>query len=302
MTAKGLFCIFAAAVCFGMMPVWAKLAYETGMDPLALIVLRTVFATIVLLVWFVLKRRPPVVPRGSRVPTLATCCLYAAMMISYFYACQDLDSGIANALYHLYPVIIAVLSVMLGKSRATLRTRLTLAIALVGFTLLANIGSAAVRAESVALILLAAVLFALYSLKLDTDKMESIDPFALTFYICVTSCVVAGGLWFANGSAPFAISAGALAYALLIALFSTVFGLAAYIEATQILGPVKASILSNAEVVITFAAGALLLSESISTESAIGCALIVAACVLACARQSKENSLESARKERTREG
>lgn len=287
MVAKGLFYIIVAALCFGMMPVWAKLAYETGMDPLTLIVLRTAFATIALAAWFALKKRPPTINRGSRLPTFATCCLYATMMLSYFHACQGLDSGIANALYHLYPIVIAVLSIALGKSRVSAQMWLALTTALVGFALLANIGNSAVQIGSVALAVFAAVLYALYSLKLDTKAMKPVDPFTLTFYICVTSCIVAGGLWLLNERPLFEVATDALLYALLIGLFSTVFGLASYIRATQILGPTKASMLSNAEVVFTFAAGALLLGESVSAEAAVGCTLIIAACGMACARQDK---------------
>lgn len=283
--AKGYFFILAAASCFGMMPVWAKLAYGAGLDPLSLILMRTAIAAITLLAFFLVGRRVPRVAQGSRSAVLTTCCLYAAMMLSYFYACRGLDSGVANALFHLYPVIVMALSVAQGKSRSGAAKWIAGGMALAGFALLACDGGDAVRFESVVLVVAAAVLFALYTLKLDTPAMTAVDPFCLTFYICLMSFATTVAVWLFGGRVPFEITASGFVYAALIGLFSTIFALGFYILATQSLGPTAASMLSNAEVVVTLAAGAIILGESATLMGLAGCALVVAACVLVCIRE-----------------
>ncbi|WP_270297675.1 DMT family transporter [Eggerthella sinensis] len=281
---KGVYYGLAAAFCFGMMPVWAKLAYGAGLDPLALVMLRTLMAGIVLLAFFATKRRVPRIDRAAWRTVAGTCCLYAAMMISYFTACQNLDSGVANALFHLYPVIVMVLTAVLRRSELGAGKWVAAALAVAGFVLLANYGGGVVSARGIALVSAAAVLFACYSLMLDTPRISAVDPFVLTFYVCIASCVASSALWLLSGPGSAMITLPGLGYALLIGLFSTVFALALYIMGTRQLGSAVASMLSNAEVVVTLLAGVLVLGETVEASTVAGCVLIVLACVLVCVR------------------
>lgn len=278
------------------MPVWAKLAYATGLTPLVLVILRTFIAGFVLLGFFAIRRQSIRIPHTSRKHVAVLCWLYAAMMITYFIACQNLDSGVANAVFHLYPVIIIVLSLFLKRSRLDVGKVIAATLAVAGFVLLANYGGETLSVSSMVLAVISATLFALYSLMLDTSNVKGIDSFILTFYVCITSCFASSVLWLLDGASIPYVAPEGLIYALLIGLFSTVCALALYIKSTQILGPIMASVLSNIEVVITFVMGIWLLSESVETATAMGCALVVIACIMTCipSRQSAKTDLSKA--------
>lgn len=88
---KGVLYILAASFCFGMMPIWARQAYSAGLDALEVILLRTSIAALIMLAYFLVRKKSFRIERESRAYVFATCALYSIMMISFLYPAKILN-------------------------------------------------------------------------------------------------------------------------------------------------------------------------------------------------------------------
>src|ERR671932_117232 len=89
-------CLLSAA-CFGAMAVFGKLAYQAGVTPSGLLLLRFV---------------------------LAAALLGALLAVLYFSALERIDASLVVLVLYTYPLLVTVASALLGRERLT-RARAT---------------------------------------------------------------------------------------------------------------------------------------------------------------------------------
>ena len=115
--AVGIAYVGASAVCFGTLPIFARLAYASGVDTSTLLLLR--FSIAAVLMWLLLAVRGAAVPRGKGLAMLVGMGAigYAGQAFSYFTAVRLASAGLAALLLYLYPAIVAVLSRIVFRHR-----------------------------------------------------------------------------------------------------------------------------------------------------------------------------------------
>lgn len=105
---KGIRAGLISAVFLGLAPVFGKQAILVGFSPLATVALRTVIATVMLLVLMLISQRSYfyIYPVGL------VGCLLAGFVngvgsVFYYSALGRLDAGVGQILYSLYPLFVA---------------------------------------------------------------------------------------------------------------------------------------------------------------------------------------------------
>lgn len=122
-------CLLSAA-CFGAMAVFGKLAYEAGVSPGALLLVRFGLAAAVLGVLLLLRpglRRggadedPPAAAGGQVLVTALGLGAvgYAAQASLFFSALELMDASLLSLILYTYPVLVTVAAVLLGRDRLT---------------------------------------------------------------------------------------------------------------------------------------------------------------------------------------
>src|SRR3990170_3538928 len=120
----------ASAVLLGTTPALGKLAIEAGLAPLAVVAARTAGAAALLLIVVLIFRRSflTIYPVG-----MAGCFLAGGLnglgSLLYYTGLARLDAGLAQLLFSLYPVFVAVLLFLDGQ-RYTLLTLARLGLSL----------------------------------------------------------------------------------------------------------------------------------------------------------------------------
>jgi drug/metabolite transporter (DMT)-like permease len=275
--AVGVAYVAASALCFGAMPVFARRAYQDGVDPSTLLLLRFTAAAAVM--WALVAWRGTRLPRGRALATLVGMGAvgYAGQAFSYFTALTLASAGLVALLLYLYPALVALLSWAVLRHPLSRLQLAALGMALLGSLL--TIGRAGDGAPlGIALGLLAALIYSVYIL-VGARLPADVTPTASTAVVTSSAAVVYGVVAAVAGVRLPASLGGWLAI-LAVAVVGTVLAIAFFLAGLERLGAVRASVYSTLEPAFTLGLAALLLGEEVGALRLAGGALILGAVLL----------------------
>jgi drug/metabolite transporter (DMT)-like permease len=286
--AVGLVALSAAA--FGAMAIFARWAYEAGVDLWGILLPRFVIAAAVFLA--IARARRMRIPPG-RLPGLAALgALYVAQALCFFGALQFLGAGLVALLLYLFPAFVVLGSRALGQERLTGRRLLALAASLVGVALAigpgALSGSGGQDPRGIALGVAAACVYAVYILA-GTRVTRDVPPIAASAVIMSGSAALIAalvGLRWALGHGiawpTDPVGWGAVGAA---AIVSTVIAVSTFFAGLARLGASRTAVVSTLEPLVTVTLAALLLDERLGPLQALGGALVLGAALLIATEQ-----------------
>ncbi|BDG09844.1 DMT family transporter [Anaeromyxobacter paludicola] len=275
--ASGALCAVASGLCFGALPIFARVAYAAGADTQTLLLLR--FTSAAAFMWLVVFLRRQPVPRGRTLLTLAGMGAlgYAGQAFSYFTAVRLGSAGLAALLLYLYPALVALLARVVFHHPLSRLQLAALVAALAGSLL--TIGKAGEGTPvAVGFGLLAAFIYAGYILT-GSRLPERAGAAASTAVVTSAAAVVYGVVACAGGLKLPGTPAGWWAVAG-IAVVCTVLAIGLFLAGLERIGPVRASVYSTVEPACTLVLAATLLGEPLTASRLAGGALIVGAVLL----------------------
>jgi drug/metabolite transporter (DMT)-like permease len=279
-----------SAVCFGAMAIFGKFAYDAGVSPATLLLVRFGMAAALLAALLVLRpglRRPtsggdprPAARRG-RVLAVAVglgAVGYATQAGLYFSALTLMDASLLSLILYTYPVMVTVVAVLLGRDRLTRRRAAALLVAS-GGTLLVLLGGGGAGFHPLAALLAfgSALTYTAYILVADT-VVHRLPPVVLSTLVMAGAAATLGGRAVLTGDVDLGFSDVGWFWLACIAVVSTVLAMLAFFAGLTRTGPSTAAILSTFEPVVTTALAALTLGESLTPTQLVG-GLLVLSCV-----------------------
>jgi drug/metabolite transporter (DMT)-like permease len=273
----GLLLIITSAISFGAMPIFARLAYASGADPITVLFLRfTIAAVVTTLIMIVSKTA---FPRGLILLELILLGAigYVGESLAYFMALTMASAGLVALLLYIYPVLVTALSAIFLKEHLTPAKLVALFLALSGTALTIRITSGG-SMLGILLGIAAAVDYAIYIL-LGSRIVRRSGPLGSTTVIIISTASVYAGIVAIRGVTFPATSNGWMAI-IAIALISTVLAFTTFFGGLKRIGPTSASTLSTFEPIVAVILAAIVLGESISPVELLGGVLILAAVVV----------------------
>jgi drug/metabolite transporter (DMT)-like permease len=268
-----------SATCFGAMAVFGKLAYEAGVAPGALLLVR--FALAAALLTAVLAARPE--PRrggGDRRRVILTAVGlgavgYATQAALYFSALQRMDASLLSLILYTYPLLVTVTAVLLGRDRLT-PGRATALVAASGGTVLVLLGAGGMRLDPLGTVLAfgSAVTYTIYILVADT-VVHRLPPVVLSALVMAGAAGALGLGAAVTGGVDLGFAAAGWLWLVCIAVVSTVLAILTFFAGLRRTGPSAAAILSTFEPVVTTALAALTLRESLTLLQLAGGVLVL---------------------------
>ncbi|NAZ77440.1 EamA family transporter [Kineococcus sp. T13] len=291
-----LLCLVSAA-CFGAMAIFGKLAYEAGVAPGALLLVRFTLAAVLLAALLLLRpalRQPPAPapapgrgtagePVGRLSPTVVAAAValgavgYATQAGLYFAALERMDAALLSLLLYTYPLLVTATAVLLGRDRLTPRRCAALAVAS-GGTLLVLLGSGGAGSSPLGVLLAlgSALTYTAYVLVADTlvQRTAPVVLSALVMAGAAAALVVRAAV---SGGADLGFGREGWWWLGCIAVVSTVVAVLAFFAGLRRTGPSTAAILSTFEPVVTTALAALALQEFPAPVQLAGGVLVLCA-------------------------
>ena len=287
----GMFTVIVSAVSFGLMPLFASLAYGEGVSTVSLLFFRFGIAAFIMAAVVLL--------RGDRFPTGRTLVGLALMggvgyvgqAFSFFTAMTLANVGLAVILLYLHPAIVAVLSVVFLRERLTPVRAAAVALAFVG-TVLTVGPQLDARPVGILFGVASAIIYSGY-IMVGTRTLRNSSPLSGSVVVMASAGTVFGVLAAVQGVTVPLSPVGWIGI-LGVAVVSTVVAVTLFLVGLAAIGPTNASVLSTFEPVTAVLLAALLLNESIGLSVAVGGACIVAAAII-LARTSDHPATRAAR-------
>jgi len=272
----GIILVAISAAAFGTLGILGRYAYAEGMDALTIMCLRFSLSALVLLAMLAARREP--LPRGrSSILLIGMGAVgYVGQAFCYLTALKYASPGLVALMLYLYPVFVAILSVMWLREPITRRKAFTLGLALVGLAL--TVGPAGGQWLGILLAISAAVVYSVYIL-VGTQVMQQVSAIQSAAVIFVSAGAMSSLLMAASGSHLPATGAG---WAVIgsIVVIATVVPVVAFLAGLGRIGPTNAAMISTLEPVVTVLLAALLLRETLKPVMLLGGGLILAAVLL----------------------
>ena len=284
-------CLVSAA-CFGAMAIFGKLAYDAGVPPGSLLLVRFTLAAvllgIVLLARPELRRATSGCPGGTAAgqPTMTRSRMlaiavglgaigYATQASLFFSALQLMDASLLALILYTYPVMVTVVAVALGRDRLTPARGAALAAAS-GGTLLVLLGAGAVSFHLLGALLAfaSAITYTVYILVADT-VVRRLAPVVLSALVMTGAAGTLGVRALVTGGVDLGFEVAGWFWLACIAVVSTVVAMLSFFAGLKRTGPSTAAILSTFEPVVTAALAALVLGESLTPMQLVGGAVVL---------------------------
>jgi drug/metabolite transporter (DMT)-like permease len=272
----GALFIVISAASFGTLAILGRYAYADGMDTFTVLALRFCLAALLMAGWLAVRRQPW--PRGKTLAQLIGMGAlgYVGQSFCYLTATQYASAGLVALLLYLYPIFVAILSVIFLKEKFTRLKVIALALATCGVALTADPQGGSW--PGIVLAIGAAAIYSVYII-VGTGVLKRVTAIQSSTVIFASAGTVYATLAIVNGpQLPRTPSGWSVVTA--IVLVATVIPVVTFLAGLRRIGPTNASMLSTLEPVVTVLLAALLFDEVLQPAALIGGALILLAVLL----------------------
>jgi drug/metabolite transporter (DMT)-like permease len=270
--AVGLGLAVAAAVAFGTVTIFAKVAYGAGADPLPVLAVRFLLTALILVGYLLGGRRMIKLHRERTVRLLLLGGIgYALESSLFFLALKQAPAGTVTFIFYSYPVWTTVMALAAGQERFSWRLILPLALGIGGVSFIFSFSSRGGIVGPI-LALSAAVAVAAYFVVAQVVA-AGVPPAMSALWTSLGAGLSLTVTWLLVGGAlpeTTLVPVGALALA-------TVIGFVCLFAAIERVGSARASIASTFEPVTTAILAAVFLGEVLTLRTVFGAVLMLAA-------------------------
>ena len=271
--------VASSAILFGIVVVFAKVALGHGMSVFSALATRYATAAAILAIVLALMRHPLLPARGERMWLLALGAGGYAVESSFFFAAlQHGTAAAVTLLFYVYPVIILLVSIAMGKGKPSWLLVASLAFAVCGAaTVIIGSGGIDIQPLGILFAFGSACTFSAYLIGAEF-ALHRTSSFTSAMWVCV---------WAAVGCGVFAVVSGGLHPPFSSTQTWAVFGMgvgsaAAFVcmlSGLRRVGAVRASIISSMEPLAAAILAFLLLSETVGAGTFAGGVMILAGAI-----------------------
>jgi len=286
-----VYCLLSAAG-FGAMAVFGKLAFDAGVSVDALLMVRFGLAGGLLVAVALARGSLRRLPTRAVLIGLAMGAIgYAAQAGLYFSALARIDASLVALILYVYPVLVMVGAIVLGRERADRRKLWALGLALAGIGMVLG-GAGTGRFDWVGglLALGAAVTYTGYILV--GDRLTSdVPPLALAALVCTGAFGTFAITAAVRRDVDLDFAPSGWGWLVALALVSTVGAILLFFAGLARVGPSKAAILSIFEPVVTVAAASAVFGETLGPAQWLGGVLVLGAVSIGVGRPAPRKRL-----------
>lgn len=267
-------------VTYGLNPLFAKPLLSMGVSVDTMLACRYLIAVFILGVWLVFRKESLKVNKAQMWRLCILGFLFAMSSMLLFLSYNYIPAGLATTIVFLYPVIVALIMVLL-KVYPTWQVWLSILMTFVGVVILSRpSGNMTLNITGLSLAAGSAIAYALYLIVVNRSRrLRTVTSIVLTFYALLIGSVVflihsaiSGGEFMAGLDGWYCWM-----NLICLAVFPTLVSLLTLAMATRIIGPTRTSVLGVFEPVTAIAVGTIFFGESLTLNIIIGVLITLAA-------------------------
>ena len=273
-----------AAICYGFIPFFT-LPIKKGLpadylsDP-AILFYRFGAASLVVGAVMLLCRKSFKVTWGELVTLIYLAFISDGSALFLIEGYNYMSSGVATTLHFMYPVVTALIMMLFYHEARKVSTCLAIAMAVGGVAVLSWDGSGRTSIKGVIIVLISAVCYALYIIRVNRSRAADMEGTKLVFYVMAIGALIFGAEALRQGS--FALVSTSLQCINLtsLALVCTVVTNVCLVVSVKRIGSTMTAVIGALEPLTAVIVGCLVFGEPFTWQVILGILLIIPAVII----------------------
>lgn len=276
---KGILAGIFAAVCYGTNPLGAKFMLQDGLNNMSTVFYRYVFAVLILAVTLKFSGHSFKITKRELGITAFLGFFFSLSSLTLYASFSYMDAGLASTILFCYPVMVAVIMVLMFHEKLTFTTIASLVLAISGILLLSKGNNSSTL--GVILVILSSLTYSVYIVSVNRLKLK-LDNLQLTFWVSVFGLITIAlaSLFGSNNHLQPLPSIASTGWAFMLGLVPTVLSLIFMNIAIKEAGSTPAAIMGALEPVTAVMIGHFVFDEAFTIKLLIGIILILTAVML----------------------
>lgn len=276
---KGTLFVLISTTCYGFMPVFTQLAFQSGMHSITVIMGRFGLANLLYLAHLRLLKVSLRVSRRQLKILMWIGVVGAASSYSMNESFRHLPSGIASVMIMTYVIVIVIFEMCTGKEKVFATRLVCLALAFAGILVILWSPGESSRISPWGILtgFLGAAFYAATVILQNHEDLRPLHPEVIFFYesLPLLASAVVVGLW--NHVPLVPAEASQWVQVGLLAVFNSFIAMVVFLRAVRLIGASSASLIGTMEPLISCLAGAWLMHDVLTARSIVGGLMIVGA-------------------------
>ncbi len=273
-----------AAVCYGFisfftLPIKQGNAADFMSDP-CILFYRFGFASLIVALAMVVQRKSFKVTRGELVTLIYLSFISDGSALFLIDGYNYMSSGVATTLHFMYPVATAIIMMVFYHEARRASTLFAVVMAVVGVAVLSWDTSGKASITGIVIVLISALCYALYIIRVNRSRAATMDGTKLVFYILFIGALIFGGEALRQGSfAPISTNLQ-LTHLLALSVICTFITNVALVYSVKRIGSTMVAVLGALEPLTAVVVGCLVFGEAFTWQVVVGILLIIPAVLL----------------------
>lgn len=278
-TLIGILVILAVSVGFAFGNTLASLSYASGSGPLAVSTTRFVLPAIILIGLLLVSGKSILLPRRDGLIAMGLGFVTVIYSWSILSAIEVLPVSLAILIFFLFPVFTSLIIAILGWERLRPATVIAAVVAFGGLSLALGVSADSLRLSGVVLAAIGALGLAIVSV-VSSRVIKAGDSRQVTLYLVTTAAVSFAVISLFKGE--FLLPQSSIGWWSFLGSNLLFAGaMIGFFVGISMIGPVKATLFSYIEPLVTIAAAFLILGQSLFPLQILGVVIVVGALVMA---------------------
>lgn len=283
-----LFALFAA-VCYGFIPYFtlplkeipaAATAVSSYMADTCILSYRFGFAALLIGIVMLVRRQSFKITRGEAVTLIYLAFISDGSALFLIEGYNYMSSGIATTLHFMYPVVTAVIMMSFYHEARQASTILAILMAVGGVGILSWNPDGKTSIEGVIIVLISAVCYALYLIRVNRSRAAAMNSTKLVFYVMLFGAAIFAAETLRQGNLQPIETTLQLKNLLSLAVVCTVVTNLCLVVAVKRIGSTMTAVIGALEPLTAVVIGSLVFSEPFTLQVFAGIALIIPSVVI----------------------
>ena len=284
-----------AAVLFGMMPLFTRLAYAGGSNSYMASFLRFLLAAIMLAAGSALTGRFPLRVALKEAASIAVPAVFLGLTaVLLFPSYNYISTGLATPLHFTYPVWVMLLMAFILREKITKRQLMSLVLCMAGILMLHTPGEKGALA-GIVLAVGSGLAIAIYTVLLGRLRPAGLPALTVCFWTDVCAALISGVFALSTGNFTLSLSPMGWIASALLAFTASVLAVMFYQTGVQLCGGMKTSLLGSLEPPTGVLIGILVYHEKMTAGIAVGIILILMAAAVSLQKEETQSPQPSVR-------
>lgn len=282
--AQGIAVGLLAAVCYGFIPLFTLPLKQEGTadylsDP-AILFYRFGFASLIVAAIMVARRKSFRVTRGELVTLIYLAFISDGSALFLIDGYNYMSSGVATTLHFMYPVVTAVIMMCFYNEARRASTLFAVAMAVAGVAVLSWDSTGRTSVAGVVIVLISALCYALYLIRVNRSRAATMDGTKLVFYILFIGALIFAAEALRQGTLQPVSTGRQAAHLLALSVVCTFVTNVSLVFCVKRIGSTLTAVLGAFEPLTAVVTGALVFNERFGWQELTGILLVIPAVII----------------------